>query len=42
MWTQPPAAAQITPHFGASLFKMPEIKRAVQTGNAQMGESSFW
>lgn len=29
---------QITPHFGASLFKMPEIKRAVQTGNAQMGE----
>ncbi len=29
---------KITPHFGASLFKMPEIKRAVQTGNAQMGE----
>lgn len=29
---------QITPHFGASLFKMPEIKRAVQTGNVQMGE----
>lgn len=28
----------ITPHFGASLFKMPEIKRAVQTGNVQMGE----
>ncbi len=31
-------ALKITPHFGASLFKMPEIKRAVQTGNAQMGE----
>lgn len=29
---------KIQPHFGASLFKMPEIKRAVQTGNAQMGE----
>lgn len=29
---------KITPHFGASLFKMPEIKRAVQTGNAQLGE----
>jgi len=29
---------KVTPHFGASLFKMPEIKRAVQTGNAQMGE----
>lgn len=29
---------KITPHFGASLFKMPEIKRAVQTGNAQVGE----
>ncbi len=29
---------KITPHFGASLFKMPEIKRAVQAGNAQMGE----
>jgi hypothetical protein len=27
---------KITPHFGASLFKMPEIKRAVQP--AQMGE----
>ncbi len=31
-------ALKIQPHFGASLFKMPEIKRAVQTGNAQMGE----
>lgn len=29
---------KITPHYGASLFKMPEIKRAVQTGNVQMGE----
>ena len=29
---------KITLHLGASLFKMPEIKRAVQTGNAQMGE----
>ena len=29
---------KITPHFGASLFKMPEIKRAVQTGNALMCE----
>lgn len=28
----------ITPHFGASLFKAPEIKRAVQTGQAQIGE----
>jgi len=31
-------ALKIQPHFGASLFKMPEIKRTVQTGNAQMGE----
>lgn len=31
-------ALLITPHFGASLFKMPEIKRAVQTGDVQMGE----
>ena len=29
---------KITPHLGASLFKMPEIKRAIQTGNAQVGE----
>jgi TRAP-type C4-dicarboxylate transport system substrate-binding protein len=29
---------QITVHAGASLFKAPEIKRAVQTGQAQMGE----
>ena len=29
---------QITVHPGASLFKVPEIKRAVQTGQAQMGE----
>ena len=29
---------QITVHPGASLFKAPEIKRAVQTGQAQMGE----
>lgn len=28
----------ITTHFGASLFKMAEIKRAVQTANVQMGE----
>ncbi|AOO83543.1 TRAP transporter substrate-binding protein [Bosea vaviloviae] len=28
----------ITVHAGASLFKAPEIKRAVQTGQAQMGE----
>jgi TRAP-type transport system periplasmic protein len=28
----------ITPHYGASLFKAPEIKRAVQTGQAQIGE----
>jgi TRAP-type C4-dicarboxylate transport system substrate-binding protein len=28
----------ITVHPGASLFKAPEIKRAVQTGQAQMGE----
>ncbi len=29
---------QITVHAAASLFKAPEIKRAVQTGQAQMGE----
>src|ERR671921_1030501 len=29
---------QITVHPGASLFKAPEIKRAVQTGQAQAGE----
>ena len=29
---------QITVHSGASLFKMPEIKRAVRTGQAQIGE----
>ncbi|HVX99575.1 MAG TPA: TRAP transporter substrate-binding protein [Pseudorhodoplanes sp.] len=29
---------QITVHPNASLFKAPEIKRAVQTGQAQMGE----
>jgi TRAP-type C4-dicarboxylate transport system substrate-binding protein len=29
---------QITLHPGASLFKAPEIKRAVQTGQAQVGE----
>jgi TRAP-type C4-dicarboxylate transport system substrate-binding protein len=29
---------QITVHTGASLFKAPEIKRAVQTGQAQVGE----
>ena len=29
---------QITVHSGASLFKAPEIKRAVQTGQAQIGE----
>jgi TRAP-type C4-dicarboxylate transport system substrate-binding protein len=28
----------ITIHPGASLFKLPEIKRAVQTGQAQIGE----
>ncbi|MBM3564904.1 MAG: C4-dicarboxylate ABC transporter substrate-binding protein, partial [Alphaproteobacteria bacterium] len=28
----------ITVHSNASLFKMPEIKRAVQTGQAQIGE----
>lgn len=28
----------ITVHAGASLYKMPEIKRAVQTGQAQIGE----
>lgn len=31
-------ALQITPHSGASLFKAPEIKRAVQGGQAQAGE----
>src|SRR3977135_4379094 len=29
---------QITVHPNASLFKAPDIKRAVQTGQAQMGE----
>ena len=29
---------QITLHAGASLFKAPEIKRAVATGQAQIGE----
>src|SRR3954463_3380203 len=29
---------QITVHANASLFKAPDIKRAVQTGQAQMGE----
>src|ERR687891_240937 len=29
---------QITVHPNASLFKAPEIKRAVQTGQAQIGE----
>ena len=29
---------QITVHANASLFKAPEIKRAVQTGQAQIGE----
>src|SRR3954466_9003612 len=29
---------QITVHPGASLFKAPDIKRAVATGQAQMGE----
>jgi TRAP-type C4-dicarboxylate transport system substrate-binding protein len=29
---------QITVHAAASLFKAPEIKRAVQTGQAQIGE----
>src|SRR6185503_5427059 len=29
---------EITVHAGASLFKAPEIKRAVQTGQAQVGE----
>src|SRR3982750_626895 len=29
---------QITVHPGASLFKAPEIKRAVQTGQTQVGE----
>jgi TRAP-type C4-dicarboxylate transport system substrate-binding protein len=29
---------QVTVHAGASLFKAPEIKRAVATGQAQMGE----
>ena len=29
---------QVTVHAGASLFKAPEIKRAVQGGQAQMGE----
>src|SRR4029078_7466527 len=29
---------QVTVHPAASLFKAPEIKRAVQSGQAQMGE----
>src|SRR3989304_5473557 len=29
---------EIVVHAGASLFKLPEIKRAVQTGQAQIGE----
>ena len=29
---------KITVHAGASLYKLPEIKRAVQTGQAQIGE----
>ena len=29
---------KITVHPGASLFKAPEIKRAVQSGQAQIGE----
>ena len=29
---------QVTAYTGASLFKAPEIKRAVQTGQAQAGE----
>ncbi len=29
---------EITVHAGASLFKVPEIKRAVQSGQAQIGE----
>ena len=29
---------QITVHAGASLYKAPEIKRAVATGQAQAGE----
>ena len=29
---------KITVHAGASLFKAPEIKRAVQGGQAQIGE----
>jgi len=32
------AKLQITVHANASLFKAPEIKRAVQTGQAQIGE----
>ncbi len=31
---------QITVHAGASLFKAPEIKRAVQTGQAQVGRGA--
>src|SRR3954453_15107300 len=34
----PGGKLQITVHANASLFKAPEIKRAVQTGQAQMGE----
>ncbi|NWF54746.1 MAG: TRAP transporter substrate-binding protein [Syntrophaceae bacterium] len=30
---------EIVVHAGASLFKLPEIKRAVQTGQAQIGET---
>ena len=36
--TAPAASCTITVHAGASLFKAPEIKRAVPTGQAQMGE----
>ncbi len=34
----PAGRLEITVHPGASLFKVPEIKRAVQTGQAQIGE----
>ena len=36
--TRPAASCTITVHGGASLFKGPEIKRAVATGQAQAGE----
>ena len=35
---RPAASCTITVHGGASLFKGPEIKRAVATGQAQTGE----